>query len=304
MDLDLETVRAFVRVAELTSFTRAAEQLGAPKARVSHQVRRLEDDLGARLFHRTTRVVRLTPDGDRFLGRARRLLLEADDLGSMFSGDGALRGRLRVDLPVGLARSAVIPQLPELLERYPGLDLQLSTTDRLVDVVREGFDAVVRVAALRDSSLVAVRLGEMEMVNVASAAYVERYGKPKTLEDLDRHLLVHYSASLGSDAPEFEYHEGTRWRTRPMKAAITVNNADAFASACRAGLGIVQIPRSGIERDVESGALIDLLPKLRARALPIFLLHPHGRDVPRRVRVVLDWLERVVRRHLRPRASQ
>lgn len=299
MSLDLDTVRAFARVAELGSFTRAAEQLGAPKARVSHQVRRLEDDLGVRLFHRTTRAVRLTPDGDRFLGRARRLLLESEDLASMFAGDGALRGRLRVDLPVGLARSAVIPRLPELLDRFPGLELQLSTTDRLVDVVREGFDAVVRVAALRDSSLVAVRLGQMEMVNVASPAYVARHGKPRTIDDLDRHVLVHYSAGLGADVPLFEYQDGTRWRTRPMRSAVTVNNADAFGAACRAGLGIVQIPRTGVDRDVADGTLVDLLPRHRARALPIYLLHPHGRDVPRRVRVVLDWLEAVVRAHLR-----
>lgn len=298
MDLDLEAVRAFARVAELGSFTRAAEQLGVQKARVSHRVRRLEDDLGARLFHRTTRAVRLTPDGERFLGRARRLLLEAEDLGAMFAGDGALRGRLRVDLPIGLARTAILPRLPELLARHPALELQISTTDRLVDVVREGFDAVVRVAALRDSSLTAVRLGQMPMINAASAGYVERYGRPRSLDDLDHHLLVHYSASLGADGPEFEYHDGARYRTRPMRAVVTVNNADAFAAACRAGLGIVQIPTTGVEQDLARGTLVELLPKLRARPLPIHLVHPHGRDVPRRVRVVLDWLEEVVRAHL------
>lgn len=299
MDLDLESVRAFVRVAELTSFTRAAEQLGVPKARVSHQVRRLEADVGGRLLHRTTRAVRLTPDGDRFLVRARAFLLEAEDLGGMFSGDAALRGRVRVDLSVSLARNAVIPRLPELLARYPGIDLQLSTTDRLVDVVREGFDAVVRTAALRDSSLVARRLGEFEMINVASATYLARHGRPKTLADLDRHLLVHYSANLGSDVPEIEYHDGTRWKTHRMKAAITVNTGDAFAAACRAGLGIVQIPRTGIVDELASGELVEILPKLRAPPLPVSLLHPHGRDVPRRVRVVLDWIENVVRSHLR-----
>jgi DNA-binding transcriptional LysR family regulator len=299
MDLDLEAVRAFVRVAELASFTRAAEQLGTAKARVSHQVRKLEDAVGARLFHRTTRAVRLTPDGDRFLGRARRVLLDAEDLGTMFAGDEALRGRLRVDLPVGLARNAVIPRLPELFARFPGLELQLSTTDRLVDVVREGFDAVVRVAALRDSSLIAIRLGAIEMINVASRTYVESHGKPKTLADLDDHRLIHYSAGLSSDLPAFEYHDGTRWRTRPMKAAITVNSSDSFAAACRAGLGIVQIPRIGIAADLASGSLVELLPRHRAQALPVFLVHPYGRDVPRRVRVVLDWLESVLRRHLR-----
>ena len=136
MSLDLETVRAFVRVAELGSFTRAAAHLSVPKARVSQQVQRLEVAVGARLLHRTTRAVRLTPDGDLFLTRARPLLLETEDLGAMFAGPNALRGRVRIDLPVNLARDAVIPRIPELLARHPNLELQVSTTDRLVDVVR------------------------------------------------------------------------------------------------------------------------------------------------------------------------
>jgi DNA-binding transcriptional LysR family regulator len=285
-------------VAELASFTRAAEQLGVPKARVSQQVRRLEGDVGGRLLHRTTRAVRLTPDGERFLARARRLLVEAEDLGGMFLGANALRGRVRVDLPMSLARNAVIPALPELLARHPLLDLQLSTTDRLVDVVREGFDCVVRVGALGDSGLIAIRLGELEMINCASADYLRAQGTPKTLADLEAHRLVHYSASLGSDLPELEYHDGTRYRVRPMKAALTVNNADAFGAACRAGLGIIQVPRIGVAPWLASGELVEILPALRAPPLAVHLLHPHGRDVPRRIRVVLDWLDATLRRHL------
>jgi DNA-binding transcriptional LysR family regulator len=299
MSFDLETVRAFVRVAELGSFTRAADQLGVPKARVSQQVQRLEAEVGGRLLHRTTRAVRVTPDGDRFLARARPLLVEAEDLAAMFSGERAFAGRVRVDLPVVLARDVVIPRFPELLGRYPGIELMVSTTDRIVDVVREGFDCVVRVAKLNDSGLVVTRLGALEMVNCASTAYVDRYGVPKSLADLDRHVLVHYSSALGGDPPEFEYHDGTRYRVRRMKAAITVNNADAFAAACRAGLGIVQLPLAGVAASLASGELVEVLPRFRAAALPVYLLHPHGRNAPRRVRVVLDWLDSVLRPHLR-----
>jgi DNA-binding transcriptional LysR family regulator len=296
--LDLETVRAFVRVAELGSFTRAASHLAVPKARVSQQVQRLEGAVGARLLHRTTRAVRLTPDGELFLARARTLLLESEDLGAMFAGPGALRGRVRIDLPVNLARDAVIPRIPDLLARHPNLELQVSTTDRLVDVVGEGFDCVVRVAALRDSSLVAIRLGKLEMINCASAGYLRTYGKPKSLADLDRHVLVHYSSTLGSDVPEFEYHDGAGYRVRPMKSVVTVNNADAFQAACRAGLGIIQVPRAGVAKALGTGELVEVLPKFRGQALSVFLLHPHGRNVPKRVRVVLDWLESILRPHL------
>src|SRR5690242_2556239 len=118
MALDLESLKIFVRVAELSSFTRAGEQLGAPKAKVSQRVRALEAEVGARLLHRTTRAVRLTPDGEAFLARARRFVADAEDLGSMFQAPSNLRGTVRVDMPVNLARSIVIPRLPELLERH------------------------------------------------------------------------------------------------------------------------------------------------------------------------------------------
>ena len=294
MTLDLDSVRIFVKVAELASFTRAAEHLGEPKARVSQQVQRLETQVGARLLHRTTRTVRTTPDGEQFLVRAKRLVSEAEELGTMFSAASNLRGRVRVDLSVNLARELVIPRLPELFALHPLLEIQLSMTDRIVDVVREGFDCVLRVGALTSSDLVATRVGELEMVNVASAGYVRTHGKPTTLADLDDHVVVHYSASLGSDAPAFEWLDGSRLRSRRMKCLVTVNNADAFQSACAAGLGIAQCPRQGVQERLARGELLELLPKLRAPSLPVTLLHPHGQTLPRRVRVVMTWLVEVL----------
>ena len=161
MSLDLENLAAFLKVAELASFTRAAAQLGSPKARVSARVQALEAALGVRLLQRTTRTVRLTPDGEQLVPRAQQLVAEADEVEAMFQGTRALRGLVRVDLPITFARDVIIPRLPELFAMHPQLELQISTTDRRVDVAREGFDCVLSIGTLRVSGLVAIRLGAL-----------------------------------------------------------------------------------------------------------------------------------------------
>ncbi|MFO0759695.1 MAG: LysR family transcriptional regulator [Byssovorax sp.] len=294
MSLDLESVRVFVKVAELASFTRAAEQLGMPKARASARVRALEAEVGARLLHRTTRAVRLTPDGETFLLRARRLLADADELGALFAAPSALRGLVRVDLPVILARSQIIPRLPELLAAHPGLELQLSSTDRRVDVVKEGFDCVLRIGPLGDSPLKARRLGMLHLVNCASPAYLLRHGTPLTPGDLDRHFIVHYSPSLGADPPGFEHAAPGGYQERRMRCLVTVNNADAYEAACRAGLGIIQAPRMGLSAALARGELIEILADYPARPMPVSLIHAHGTRVPRRARTVMSWIAQVL----------
>jgi DNA-binding transcriptional LysR family regulator len=294
MSLDLESIRVFVKVAELASFTRAAEQLGMPKARASARVRALEGDLGARLLHRTTRAVRLTPDGDTFLARAARLLADADELGALFAAPSALRGRVRVDLPVILARTQIIPRLPELLAAHPGLELQVSSTDRRVDVVKEGFDCVLRIGPLADSPLKARRLGLLHLVNCASPAYLLRHGTPLTLDDLDRHFVVHYAPSLGAEPPSFEYPTASGYRERPVRCLVTVNNADAYEAACRAGLGIIQAPRVGLSAALARGELIEVLPDHPAEPMPVSLIHAHGTRVPRRARAVMSWIAQIL----------
>lgn len=304
MSLDVDSLRSFVRVAEVASFTGAAAQLGVPKARVSHQVRRLEERLGCRLFQRSTRSVRLTADGEQLLSRARALLADIDELEAQFSATGSVRGRVRIDLPIGLAREVVIPRLPALLAANPRLDVQLSTTDRLVDVVREGFDCVLRVGAMPDSELTAIPVGALEMVNCASPAYLRARGFPTSIDDLDRHDLVFYSASLGAEAPCFEWREGARVRSKRMRASIQVNGTDAFRSACLAGLGIAQLARIGVGAMLERHELEEVLPGFCAPALPVTIVHAHGARVPRRVRVVMDWLAAQIRMHTPTRAAR
>jgi DNA-binding transcriptional LysR family regulator len=296
--MEIETLRMFVKVAELASFTRAAEQLGRSKARVSTAVQALETDVGSRLFQRTTRAVRLTPDGEELLARARQLVAEADELASLFHAPSGLRGRVRVDMTQSLARGTFIPRLPELLAAHPHLEVQLSSTDRRVDVVREGFDCVLRVGRLEESGLVARRLGEMPMMNCASPAYLKKYGTPRTLEDLDQHLVVHYSIRFGTDSPAFEYRDGTVYRDLAMRSLITVNSTDSYLAACLAGLGIIQSPRVGLLPSVASGELVEILPQYSCQPLPVSIVHAHGRNVPRHVRVVMTWMAEVLKGQL------
>lgn len=292
--MDLEALRTFVRVAELGSFTRAAEQLGMPKARASARVAALEAALGAVLLVRTTRTVRATADGEQLVPRAKRLLAEADDLAATYQGGRTLRGVVRLDLPMTFARDVIIPRLPELFAQHPELEVQVSTTDRLVDVAREGFDLVMRIGTVRPSGLVAQRIGMLPIANCASAAYVRKYGTPRTLADLDDHLLVHYATNLGADPPVFEYRTEDGYAYHPMRARVTVNSADAYRAACVAGLGIVQSPRLGMRPLIEDGVLVEILPEFTAEPMPVSLVHASGRAVPRRVRAVMTWLAGVM----------
>src|SRR5215470_11411450 len=181
----IEAMQIFVRVAEQASFTRVAEGAGLPKASASMAVQQLESTLGTRLLHRTTRKVQMTHDGRACYERCKDLLADLDDLEGMFRQSGqSLRGRLRVDMPSRIARRYVIPQLPRFLQAHPQVELELSSTDRLVDLVQEGFDCVLRVGAPRDAQLVVRPVGSLTIINCASAEYLRRWGTPRTLADL------------------------------------------------------------------------------------------------------------------------
>ena len=289
MSIDLDSLRVYVRVAELRSFTQAAQQLGMPKARASAHVQRLERELGTQLLHRSTRIVRLTPEGETLLRRAHGFLAEAEELGAMFQAGRGLRGRVRIEMPVLVAREYVIPRLPELLARHPQLHLDIGASDRVVAALREGADIVLRVGMVDEPGLTGRRIGQATVMNCASPSYLRLHGIPRTLDDLRDHLVVHYATD---STPVFEYFDGQAYKELPMRSVVTVDNIEAYEAACIAGLGIVQVPRPGQER--HASTLVEILPELVARPVPISLLHTHGRSVPRRVRAVMSWLTEVL----------
>jgi len=288
----LELLKTFIRVAELSSFTQAGESLGLPRSTVSEHVQALEVLVGTRLLHRTTRKVQVTQDGRVLYERSKNLLSDMDELEGLFRHDGAvLAGRLRVDMPNVLARRVFMPRLPEFMARHPLIELEISSTDRRVDLVREGFDCVLRVGAQPDHSVVARVIGRVNMVNCASAAYVRKYGMPQTLDDLTGHLLIHYVQVLGTRSDGFEYMLNGKLRRIPMAGNVTVNNTDNYESACRGGLGLVQVPYMGLRQLLASGELVTVLPDYVPAPMEVSLLYAQQQHVPERLRVFMQWLE-------------
>jgi DNA-binding transcriptional LysR family regulator len=295
----LEAMQIFIRVAELASYTRAAESLGMPKASMSTAVQQLEREFGTQLLHRTTRKVQMTLDGRAFYERSKDLLADMDELQTMFQqGPQSLRGRLRVDMPTGVARTIVIPQLSKFLRQHPLLEIELSSTDRKVDLIREGFDCVLRIGSLEDSSLIVRPLGMFPIVNCASPEYVRTHGMPRNVEDLAHHQLIHYAGTLGSKPLGFEYHDGTAYRTIAMPGSITVNSAEGYQAACLAGLGIIQAPAAGVRPLIEQEALVEVVPHLRAEPMPVSLLYAQRRNLSRRVQVFMAWVAEVMAPHV------
>lgn len=298
---NLEALAIFVRIAEMGSFTHAAESLGIQKGRASNVVRELEARMGVRLLHRSTRTVQLTEDGRRFHARALALLTDAEALGSMFAGsDAPVSGRLRVDLPTEFARSTVMPALPTFMESYPGIELELSSTDRRVDLIQEGMDCVLRVGDIVDETLVARPLGAVRMMNAASPAYLARYGVPNTLEDLltQGHRMVHYTPTLGSRASGWEYPKGQTYSVLALPGSISVNNVQTYHGAGLAGLGLIQAGLSSLTPFLASGELIEVLPDLRPKSLPVSIVVAHRQNLSRRVRVFIEWLEKILAPYL------
>ncbi|MDX7840843.1 LysR family transcriptional regulator [Aeromonas caviae] len=299
----LDAMRAFVRVAELESFTRCAEQTGIPKATLSAAIRRLEERVGTRLLLRTTRRVQLTTDGQLCYARCRELLADMEEFDGLFRQGGQISGQLRVDMPSRMARHLVIPALPDFLAQHPALQLMLSSTDRRVDLVREGFDCVVRVGGLEPSSLVARPLGHYRQINCASAGYLARHGVPRTLGDLAGHRLVHYGpgfgAGQGRSEPGFEYlAEDGRRALLPMAGALMVNDSETYLAAALAGLGIIQMPRVGVESLLAGGELVSILPQWQPPPLPIHALYAHRRQLAPRVQLFIHWLAGLLAAHL------
>src|SRR5690606_21556010 len=202
MDL-LQRLRIFLRVADSGGFARAADQLGIAASSVTLQVQKLEQDLGTQLFQRTTRSVHLTPDGEQLYERALRLVSDAEETQSLFRQSGRqVRGRLRVEAPARLVRRLLAPNLPDLLDEHPGLELELNSNDRFSGLVEDGIDCVVRVGAYADPGMIVRPLAQLRQVTCASPALIERLGMPTTPAALATFPAVHYGG-LPSARPEY-----------------------------------------------------------------------------------------------------
>ncbi len=297
----LDQYRVFVQVAEMGSFIKAAHALALPRASVSAAVQQLELQAGTRLLHRTTRRVHLTSDGSQLLERVRRLLAEAEDIGQLFrSSQHQVTGRLTVDVPSRIARRLIAPALPGLLRRYPRLQLTLGSTDRTIDLVQEGVDCAVRMGSLHDSSLAVRPLGHIALINCASPAYLREQGVPEQPAELaSGHWAVGYaSPTTGRELPWAHLSCDGQEKMGGIPSRVIVNNAENYIACCRAGLGLIQIPRFDVMHLLDTGELVEVMPAFRAVPMPVSILYPHRRQRSRRLAVFVEWFEDLIGPHL------
>jgi len=287
----LQAIEVFVQVVDTGSFTRAAENLKLPKATVSTLIQSLESSLSARLLHRTTRKVSVTAEGAAYHERCLRILSdlrEADE--SLSRTRRSPSGRLRVDAPTGLASLVIIPALPEFFARYPDIHLELGCSDRPVDLIEEGVDCAVRGGALRDSSLVARRVGAMHYTTCASPAYLERHGRPLHPDDLARHRCVNYFSARTGEMFHWDFTRGGERVQLVLPGRIALNDSYAYTAAGLSGLGIVQMAEFLLRPMIEDGRLVPVLEDWSNDPMPIHVVFPQNRHLSNKVRVFVDWV--------------
>ncbi len=290
-----DAMRVFSRVVERRSFTVAAEDTGLPRSTVTDAVKQLEARLGVRLLHRTTRHVSPTLDGEAYYQRCLSILADIEEAEGAFAG-AKPKGVLRVDVHGTLGRHFVLPNLPSFLETYPDIELYMSEGDRLVDLVREGIDCVLRVGTPQDSDMIARRVAMLEEVTLASPAYLARYGMPDHPDHLQGHRMVGFHSSATGSVLPLEFLVNGTIRNVVLPATISVNAAESFHAAAKLGLGIIQVPRYHAERYIHSGELVHILKDFPLTPTPVSLLYPRNRQLSPRVRVFIDWIVKVFAR--------
>lgn len=288
----IDAMRLFTRVVEQRSFTQAAQDLNLPRSTVTDAIKQLEARLQVRLLQRTTRHVSPTLDGEAYYQRCLTILADIEDAEMAFAG-AKPRGLLRIDVHGTLARHFLMPELPDFLTQYPDIELFMSEGDRLVDPVREGIDCVVRVGKLKDSDMVARRLGELEEVTCAAPDYLQRFGTPHSISELEGHRMVGFRSSASGTLMPLEFTMAGQARQVTLPCTVSVSAAESLVAAARMGLGIIQVPRYHLRDSLDNGSLLPLLPQFPSTPMPVSLLYPRNRQLSPRVRVFIDWFSKV-----------
>jgi LysR family transcriptional regulator for bpeEF and oprC len=294
-------MQIFVSVVEHGSFAKAAAAMRMARPSVTNAIQGLETDLGARLLHRTTRSTTLTAEGESFYDRAIQILAEVAEAKALYSGKGGMpRGRLRVDLPVALARPVIIPRLPEFAAQFPDIEIILGVSDQPADLVADGIDCAVRLGGLQNSSVVARRVAFAHMVNCATPAYLERHGTPISVDDLRLHRAVHYFSGRDRRVIDWHYLTDNEERTIKMKPALSVNDTEAFLHAGLAGFGLMQALGITVEGHLAAGELVEILPDVRPNPRPISILYPSKAHLAPQVRAFIEWVSEAFTRSAGP----
>lgn len=286
----LQAMRVFTKVVETNGFSRAADSLNLPRASVTIIIQDLEAALKLRLLHRTTRRLSLTPEGALYYERSARILAEIDAMDSEVLGiAGTPTGKLRVDLPNAIGKLVLVPALEDFCSRFPAIDLSVGFGDRHADLIRDGIDCAIRVGALPDSSMVARRIASLPTVTVASPDYLQQYGTPAGIDDLEAHVCVRYHPAGPIPATDLGFvSEGGPVNVK-MRPGLVVGDIEAQLACALQGLGIVQVPAFMAAPYLRSRGLVELLPQLPAPDAVVSIVYPQNRHLSSNVRTFADW---------------
>ena len=299
-----DAMQAFARVVEAGSFTKAAETLHMSKTSVTQLVQQLEARLRVKLLNRTTRKVNVTADGAVYYERVIRLLADLDDAETSLSGAASLpRGRLRVDVPSPLAALILVPALPEFHARYPDIQIDMGVSDRMVDLVGDNVDCVVRGGEMTDQSLIARRVGDLQMSVYAAPDYLRRLGvpeHPRELEDSEHRIVGFLWARTGKALP-YAMRNGSGSSSESVKVhgryVLAVDDGNAYMAAGLAGLGVLWLPDYMAKAHLASGALVPVFGGWQLEPMPLYIAFPPNRHISIKLRVFLDWVIELMAKH-------
>ncbi|WP_312839528.1 LysR substrate-binding domain-containing protein [Pantoea piersonii] len=289
----IDYINIFIQVVEQGSFTRAADILQLHRPAVSKAIQQLEDELGVKLIHRTTRKLSVTAEGDEFYQRSKHILSEVNDMMAGFSTTQPPRGRLRLDVPLSLAHSVLIPHLTQFKARYPEIEVVLVSSDKKTDLISEGVDCVVRLGELQDSSFISRRLGEIRMVTCAAPAYLDKHGCPQTLSDLEQHQAVNFFSDHSREVMEWKFIQNGEVVSLKPASSVLVDNSDILLSCGLAGLGIIQATYTALKPHIHSGELTEILTQYPSVSKPVSVMYPDRQYLSPKVRVFIDWFSEV-----------
>jgi DNA-binding transcriptional LysR family regulator len=293
-----DAMRVFIRIVERRSFTKAADDLGLPRSSVTDAVKGLEARLGVRLLQRTTRHVSPTLDGEAYYRRCVDLISDLEDAEAGFT-DAKPSGLVRIDVHGTQARYFLLPGLPDFLEAYPDIRLHIGEAHQAMDMLREGFDCMLRAGELTvDSALLRRPLASLERGTFASPGYLDRFGNPRTPDELESggHRMIGYYAPDAPEIAPFNFTSGGKSRSIVLPARITVTGPETNVASAVLGLGLIQVPRYRVAADLASGALVEILPDYPPAPLPVQVLYPHARQLSPRLRGVIEWMAEQFRR--------
>lgn len=295
----IQAMRVFARVVEAGSFTRAADSLALPKGTVTKQIQALEARVRVKLLNRTTRRVTVTPDGAAYYERASRLLNDFDDLeSSMTNAQATPQGRLRIDVGSSTASLILIPALAKFYALYPDIQIDLGVSDRVVDLITDNIDCVIRAGDITDQSLVARRIGNLPFVTVASPAYLKAHGVPQHPHDFEKsHRVVHHFSGNTRRFFPLEFNKDGERIEPNAPHSLAVNESNAHTTAILAGLGASQMVSFVAQPYLASGELVEVLADWTRDPLPVYVVYPPNRHLSAKVRAFVDWAAELFARH-------